>query len=79
MTPVDWGAIVQNFGLPLALVLLLVWEILVPKGRLKREEDRGDKAMAVAEEQVAATRELTAAVRELLAEVRAGGGRTRRS
>lgn len=64
MTPDEWGQFIKDFGLPLALVLLLVFEVLVPKGRLKREEARGDKAMTLGEEQVAATRELTSAVKE---------------
>lgn len=64
MTPLEWGSFIKDFGLPLALVLLLVFEVIVPKGRLKREEARGDKAMTIGEEQVTATRELTSAVKE---------------
>lgn len=60
----------REFGLPITVVILLIFEILVPKGRLRREESRGDRAMTIAEAQVAATTELTSAVKEMTAVVR---------
>lgn len=53
---------ILTYGLPTVGVVLLVLEVLVPRGRLRREEQRGDKAMDIAEAQVGATRELSVGV-----------------
>jgi hypothetical protein len=53
---------ILTYGLPTVGVVLLVLEIIVPRGRLRREEARGDKAMDIAEAQVGATRELAVGV-----------------
>ena len=60
----DLLPVIREYGLPIVVVALLVLEILVPRGRLKREEARGDLATQVSQQQVDATRELTAAFRE---------------
>ena len=63
MTPDQLATFLREYGLPLVVVMLMVFEILVPRGRLRREEQRSDKAMDIAEKQVDATRELTATVK----------------
>jgi hypothetical protein len=64
VTPEQVGTFLREYGLPMLVVVLLVFEVLVPRGRLRREESRADKAMDIAEGQVEATKELTGAVKQ---------------
>lgn len=63
MTPEQLASFIRDYGLPIIVVVLLVFEVLVPRGRLRREEARADKAMDIAEGQVDATKELTGVVK----------------
>jgi hypothetical protein len=56
---------ILRYGLPAVVVVLMIFEVLVPKGRLKREEARADKAMDIAEDIVPAVNSNTTAINGL--------------
>lgn len=59
------NAILQ-YGLPIVLVVLFILDIVGPRSRWKREEQRADRATEISAAQVEATRDLTVVVRAFM-------------
>lgn len=72
MTPDQWGEFARDWGPWILFAFLLTFEFIVPRGRLRREEIRSDKAMDISEGQIDATKELISVVKALDEHIKTG-------